>query len=377
MTNRRALQAHPRAHSVVTWSLLVLLASCGAAESDGTSGDVQAVVTARTVLVVAQPFTEVLTVTGTVVPRAGAMAQLSAPSPARIARIFVQTGQNVSRGTPLVEFEQAPFLARAHAAEAALQSAVLAAERARRLVSQGIVARKDQEQADAALAAARADALSARRDAQLSRLDAPIAGVVTRMTALIGASVDASQPLVEVVDTRLVDIVLQLSANDAARVSRGAHVELSSGQGAGARSLGASTVTDIGGVVDSATRSVAVRIRASGLSRQLRIGETISADIAVAEDAQAIVVPTESLVPSSEGFIVFVVDSTEIAHERVVIVGGMHGDRTRILTGLTVGERVVTYGAFGMTDGATVKAESNSVEKTASRTGAKPGVKSP
>lgn len=350
--------------ALVRCALLALLCGCSTAETDSAAVDIQPVVAAHTALVTARPFTETLTATGVVVPRAGAVAQLSAPTSARVARVFVHAGQHVTRGAPLVEFEQAPFLARAQAAEAALQSATAAAERARRLVTQGIVARREQEQADATLATTRADAELARRDAQLSRMDAPIAGVVTIMNAMLGASVDASQPLVEIVDSRMVDILLQVSANDAAQIRRGARVQLSSGQGADARALGASSVVDVGSVVDVDTRSVAVRISASGLNRPVRIGETILAAITIDEVQDALAVPTEALVPNGEGFSVFVVDTLRVVHERAVTIGGVHEDHTRILTGLAPGERVVTYGAFGMTDGAKVKADTNAGAKS-------------
>src|SRR6266566_4224818 len=117
---------------------------------------------------------------------------------ARAARIFVVAGERVSEGDSLIEFERAPFDAAAQSAAAALASAERAAARAARLTQAGILPQKDADQAAVDLAAAQVAAVTARRAQELATLRAPLAGVVTRMSAVMGASVDASQTLVEV-----------------------------------------------------------------------------------------------------------------------------------------------------------------------------------
>jgi hypothetical protein len=136
----------------------------------------------------------------------------------------------------------------------------------------------------------------------------------------------------------------------------GAAALLRSGEGA-SDTLGPGRVADVGVVVDSATRSVGIRVRPGALRRPLRIGETVAALVTVATHADAIVVPNEALVPAGEGFKVFVVDSTNVAHEREVTVGGRAGSLVWIVSGLTAGERVVTYGAYGVADSAKVQPE--------------------
>ena len=68
----------------------------------------------------------------------------------------------------------------------------------------------------------------------------------------------------------------------------------------------------------------------------------------------AVVVPLEALVPEGEGYQLFVVDDAGIAHARAVTVGGRTASLAEITDGLRVGERVVTYGAYGMADSARV-----------------------
>src|SRR5206468_5084801 len=122
--------------------------------------------------------------------------------PTRVARIFVTVGQRVEKGAPLIEFERGPFEAAARSAEAALAGAQRTRDRAARLVEAGVSPRKELDQAATELAQAEAAAVTARRAAELATLTAPVTGVVVRMTAVVGAPIDANQPLVEVADPK-------------------------------------------------------------------------------------------------------------------------------------------------------------------------------
>lgn len=348
--NLQTLRAARRCVALAT----IVVAACKGETSSGDAATPQAVVGVQTAIATKGPFTETLGTLGTIVPRPGHVAALAAPQPARITRVYVATGQHVAQGQPLVELDQTPFRTATQAAEATLAAAEKANERQQRLASEGIVARKDADQAAADVAKARADAATARRAEQLSVVRSPLGGVVTRMTAVLGSTADVAQPLVEVADPAALDILLNVTPNDAGRIRRGAKVTLSAGQNATGEPLGIGTVADVGGTVDTASRSVNVRVQAPTTRRPLRISETIYGQIAVAVHPDAITVPLEALVPDGEDFKVFVVDASGTAHERKVSVGGRTDKVAEITRGLASGERVVTYGAYGISDSSKV-----------------------
>jgi RND family efflux transporter MFP subunit len=331
---------------------LALLACTGKEEAEHEAAPV---VTAQTVVVTRQPFTETLGAIGSVAARAGHVATLSAPLTARVAMVSVTTGQTVRRGQPLVELDQAPFQTALRAAQAAYAAAQQANERQQRLAAEGIVPKKEAEASAAEVARTRADVESAERASQLSVLRSPIGGVVTRMLATLGAMVDPAQPLVEVSDPGAVDVLLNATPTDAARVRVGAKVNLSAGSTATGEPLGIGTVVDVAGTVDSVSRSVAIRVQAPTTRRLLKIGEMVFGGIAVGTRPSAIVIPSEALVPEGEHFKVFVVDASGIAHEREVTIGGRSDKGVEIVEGLNAGERIVTYGAYGVTDSAKVE----------------------
>src|SRR3989475_12862216 len=125
-----------------------LIAPLGAGGGHGPESEQQAAAaaTAGTAVAVEQPFAQAVNAIGTVNPRPGRFAELSAPGPTRVARIFVAPGQRVAEGDSLVGFERAPFDAAAHSAAAALVSAERGYSRAVRLVQAGGLAPQDTEQ---------------------------------------------------------------------------------------------------------------------------------------------------------------------------------------------------------------------------------------
>ena len=234
--------------AVAALAALVATAACKPAAEEAKATPY---VTATTGVVATGPFRETIAATGAVVPRPGSVAQLSAPAATRVANILAVVGQPVKQGAPLVEFERAPFEAAAAGAEAALQTAERAAERAKRLADAGVGPRKEAEQAAAELAAATSNAVTARRARELATLRSPIAGVVTRLSAVLGASADAGQSLVDVSDTGALDVVAALDPASAASVARGQSVTLFAGAAADGAPVGNGTVADVAMAVDT------------------------------------------------------------------------------------------------------------------------------
>lgn len=330
----------------------LLVIACSKDSDDETQAPTAVAV--KTVVVTPGTFNETVGAIGSVQSRPGHSAILSAPAPTRIAQLNVAIGQRVTPGSALIVFDQTVFREAAKSAEAKLSAALHAYDRAKSLNAEGISPRKDVEQAAADLASARADAAGARRSAQLSVLHSPISGVVTRVSASLGASVDANQPLVEIADPSATEALLGLSPADAAKVKIGNVVDLRAGQSASGEPLGIGKVIDVGAMVDSATRNVSVRVSIPAATRVLRIGETIYGDVSIATRSTVMSIPSDALVPEGDGFRVFVVDAKNIAHARTVTVGVREPGRVEIKSGLAAGERVVTYGAYGLDDGSTV-----------------------
>lgn len=338
--------------------LAATLAGCGKGGSAAAEAGPAALpaVQVRTAVVVRGTLRVTIAATATIIGRPGSVATLSAPAPARIAQVFVAAGDRVRPGDPLVALDRAPFQAAFDQALAAQRSAQQAYDRAGRLASQGILPRRDVEQARAALAQTAASLVVAQRSLGLSTLRSPIAGVVSRSTAVRDATADPAQPLVEVVDPSALEARLLLAPNDAGRVTVGAPVTLSSGDTAGGGVVGTGRVIALAATVDSLTGGVTARVRVERSSRTLRLSEVVPAAVEADVRPSVLLVPVAALVPSSsgDGYQLFVVTAGDTARARPVTVGVRTERIAEVVRGVSAGEVVVTDGAFGVEDGSRV-----------------------
>src|SRR2546427_5772739 len=118
------------------------------------------------------------------------------------------------------------------------------------------------------------------------------------MTAVLGASVDPSQPLVEVADPAALDIVFNVTPPEAGAMHGGDSVTVKAGEGAGGESLGAGVVTTVGAGVDSVSRAGPGRARIARPARPPRIGESVPGRIVTAAPPRAGPVPVPAPPPA-------------------------------------------------------------------------------
>jgi membrane fusion protein (multidrug efflux system) len=335
--------------------MILVVASLPSCRSprEGSETPAHPTVEVETAPVIAGPFPLTMSALGVVVPRPGSYASLGAPAPTRVSRVYVAAGDSVRPGDSLVAFERASFDADAERAAAVRAAAERANVRAQRLTAAGILPRKEADQAASDLAQAEAAYVAARRAQELATLVSPIRGVVATMTAVVHAPVDATQPLVEVVDPSALELKLTVSPGEAAQIHTGVAVLRSDSGGlTGAPALG--VVIAVSPTVDSLGRGVEVRARLSPSLHPPRLGQSLAVELELAVHADAISVPADALVPEGDRFRVFVVDSAAVAHARPVILGSRSRGRVEVVSGLHPGETVVTTGAYGVEDGATV-----------------------
>jgi RND family efflux transporter MFP subunit len=351
--NFRRSRLEPGSATLLLSMALLTQVACGGKADEGDEEHVTPVVAVQTAAVTTSSFSPTIRAVGSVVASPGGYAELSAPAPSRVARVLVTAGQNVRTGEALVQLDAATLQAAAGGASAALDAARLAYERASRLAGEGILPRKAVEQARSDLAQANAAAVGARRTYSLSTLRSPIAGVVTRVNAVTGASVDPVQVLVAVADPQALQVLLQLSPADAAGVKPGVGVTLFDGDAPTATAVAHGVVFTVGAAIDSATRAVPVRVRVVSSTRPMRLGETLVGKVASASSTNGVSIPSAALVPDGDGFRVYVVKGG-VAYATPVEIGARGDSLVQIVKGLSVGQTVVTTGAYGLEDSSKV-----------------------
>jgi HlyD family secretion protein len=192
-------------------------------------------------------------------------------------------------------------------------------------------------------------------EAQLaySEVRSPISGVVADRPTYAGEMASPSAPLLTVVDISSVIARVNVPPTEAAHIKVGqtARVTLVDGP---IETTG--KVTVVSPAVDPQTTTVEIWVQAPNPGERLRPGQTVHVEIAAGIIPNAVVVPADALLASSDGgSALMAIGADLIAHERKVDVGVRTGGRVQILSGVSPGERVVSSGGSGLEDGARVR----------------------
>jgi RND family efflux transporter MFP subunit len=350
--------------TAVPFCVLTLGAACHgqtAEEVESTSA-----VTVKTVPATRGTIRGVVHATGIVNPAAGAELVVVAPGSARIAEMPYAAGDRVRHGDVLVRFEmpaaaadvqrQEAELARA---EAALENAKAAQARARELFDRGVAARREVEDANrsladasAGVAGARASLAAAQTVAARAAVRATFNGIIAKRYHNPGDLVEAtaSDPVLRVIDPDRLEVVASVPLADASRVEIGARARLVSAP-AGPRVVELKVLSRPA-AVDSGTATVPVRL-AFAVPVQVPVGAPAQVDIEAEQHQDVVLVPAVALVREGEETAVFVAREGK-AHRRPIQVGLTDGTSVEVVSGVTVGERVIVDGQAGLPDNAAV-----------------------
>jgi HlyD family secretion protein len=195
----------------------------------------------------------------------------------------------------------------------------------------------------------RQEAISMKAAASYAVLRSPISGIVMHRTANPGDIADPAVPILEIADTRSLDLLANIPAEQGADVHPGQIARMSAGgQTAAARVLSV-------GQVDPQTNLLNVRIAVANPGGRLKPGSFAMARIVVHSVRDAVVIPKEAVVSREGNSVVFSVSADGTAHQRTVTLGPEQGGFVEARSGLKPGETVIRLGQYELADGAKVK----------------------
>ena len=341
-------------------------------EAQAAAADVE------TAVVQARPLAAEIRVPARIVPTESGQAQVGALVDGRVVRLLAAEGQAVRRGVAVAVIES-PEVARLQGeylqAQARVTQARQQLDRSRQLAAEDLISGTLLEQAvaDAAATEAQAAALAGEIRAHGGSapsgpggvtgrvtVSSPISGVVSERQAELGAFVQASAPLYEVVAPGQVYADASIDPAAAAAIGQGdvAVIEAPGGQ----RFRG--VVQFVGAEVAGETRTATVRLRVTNATAELRPETfvTVLFDVEAGESLPrtrpggaeagrvAITVPTEAVERDGGDAYVWVpVDGEPRTYaRRPVTLGEATGDRVEVTAGLEPGERIVVDGVFAL-----------------------------
>ena len=270
-------------------------------------------------------------------------------------------GAAVVAGAALIEV--VPTLAAAERISVNVQDTTLAAQiegtqhelatqeaasvRARELAKSNIISQAQLQQAETAVATARARLEGLRRARQVQTtgegspltLRSPVAGTVVTLNASVGAVVQQGDLLVQILKPgpRWIDVSV------APGEPTGERYEIA----AGTKWLPARLIASGAVIDDDGTRHDRLQLDGGGEGANLLPGEIVSVRVARGA-ARGVVLPESAIVPGVEHDLVFVETAAGTFTARPVRLAARFGGHVRLASGVQPGEKVVTRGAMAL-----------------------------
>lgn len=273
----------------------------------------------------------------------------------KIVAISFKDGGHVSAGQLLYKLDDAEVMARLKQAQAEFSLAKLTENRLAELLKSEAVR---QEEYDVAFT--RLQSLQATVDlfnAELSKtsIHAPFAGTVGITKAQVGALASMGLPLVTLQESGNVKIQFSVPEKYAAIVKQGKQISFKTSF---AETVFKAKISAIEPGIDLLNRNILVHAIALNPNGVLKAGMSVRVSYAVTdEDAKGISLPTEALIPGSNGYSVFVVRNGAASMTPVTL--GNRNDREALISsGLHDGDTVMVSNILRSGNGTPVQAVS-------------------
>jgi len=371
-------------------AIVVLLSSCGGSPEPGNdlaTGDTRSqpsraevalahidltqaeldVIGLETVPAGTRRLTSQLQAMGRILANQHRTAIVSYPFSARVAEIHATIGDWVELGEKLVVLqseEVGDASAAYYKAIADFELSRLNHERESQLFRRGVGARKNQFASEAGLRVAEANLNAAEKKLHVLGFSedeiiliseshqvnpvvavySPITGKVVENNVVLGEMVDETTEILTIMDPNLLWVDAQIYEKDIARIRPGQDALITVPAYPNDNFSG--LITYISDVLDEDTRTITVRTEVPNTDGRLKPGMFANVVISLGSNGEAVALPVNAVLDDRGRQLVFIRTGPRHFEPRHVITGTREGIFVEIVSGVEVGEEVVTSGNF-------------------------------
>ena len=278
---------------------------------------------------------------------------LTAEVPGRIVEIAFSDGERVEEGRVLVRLDQEIVRTELGNLEAEAKQVEQELERADYLLSRGSGPRATVDDTQRRLQAARARVQGAQERLNDTTVRAPFTGRVGLRDISIGAIVERTTRLVTLDTISPMDLRFSVPEQFLGQVKSGTRITAETSAFEGRRFEGSVRAT--ASRVDPASRTITVEGRIENEDGALVPGMLMSVTAVLETIEKALVVPAMAVVARGSEQFVYRLAGDNKVERRPVRIGQREADRVQIVEGVEAGDRIVTEGVQGVTEGQAVR----------------------
>jgi membrane fusion protein, multidrug efflux system len=270
----------------------------------------------------------------------------------RISVIGFQEGQRVAKGSTLVKLDPAINAAELQQARANLTLARSKFDRAVDLSKSNFISGQAKDEAENNLKVAEAAVQLAEAKLAKTEIKAPFSGIIGLRVVSVGDYVKEGADVVnlESIDPLKVDFRVPETYLKQVQVGQSLQVTLDAVPG----KTFEGRVFALNPLVDASGRAIVIRAIVRNPDTSLRPGMFARVRLITRNDAEALVVPEQAIVPLGDEQYVFRIADGKAARVKVD-VGQRRDGKVEVVRGLNAGDVVVTSGQLKIRDGSAVK----------------------
>ena len=312
-----------------------------------------------------------LKVVGTLAPTQGAI--LGTEIIGRITKVNVESGQDVEKGTVLIELDTSVEVANLKEAQAKLERARKKVQRYDQLKATKAISPENLDDAELDFRTAQASVQSFQSVIDRKNIVAPFSGRIGIRTVNVGQTVLPGSEIIPLIALDPLYLNFSVPQQLISKIKVGGLVEMTTDSFKG-ESFKAK-ITAIDPNISESNRNFSVQATLSNTDKKLSPGMFVTAQVELPEVDSFPTIPLTSISYAPYGDSVYIIEnlkdkdgkSFKGVRQQMIQLGTSKGDLVQVLSGLKEGEEVVSSGVFKLRPNAPVLVN-NSIQPGDSKT---------
>lgn len=348
-------------YSILIIGIIAFIAyriSSNQAESKAGQRGAPSIATVTGIIATPEKFADNLQLSGSL--EANEQVEIRSEITGMVDAINFKEGTKVSKGQVLVRVNDRELRAQLSKVGTAKQLASENERRAKLLLEKQAISQEEYDIASAEYKSAQAESQLISAQLGKATIRAPFSGTIGLRYISEGAYVTPNTPIATLVNTQQLKITFSIPEKYASRIKLNSEITFTT---SGSKTEHTARIYAIEPQIDVATRTLKMRAIADNTEGKLYPGMFASVLLPLETVDNAILVPSEALIPIQNGKMIFVSEGGK-AKQIKVETGSRTQSAIRILSGLKAGDTILTSGVMSLKDGVPVKVKFQEPEKT-------------
>jgi len=269
----------------------------------------------------------------------------------KVTELNIKEGAPVSKGSLLVKINDADLRAQLNKLNASIRLAEEKLNRSKQLLEINGLSREEFDSAANELLSLKADAEVLKVQISRTKITAPFDGILGFRSISVGSYITPQQVVCSIQQLNPVKIEFSIPERYAGLIKIGNAI-LFNTEGSNNKYQGSVYAFDP--MIDVSTRALRIRAKALNPGNKLLPGSFAKIELVLNQNNQALMVPTQSIIPILKGQQVFVCRNNKA--EAVAVETGLRNEtKVEILSGLQAGDSLIVTGIMGLRPGSDLR----------------------